>query len=168
MDYLYIDTDEDHVSLQFRDTKGDLRENENHQKNNWLITKPVYVYEGVENESPNGKRHRLVNPYYFCGVNTGEENKKFWDEIYQYLAGYYELETVKKVYVNSDGGSWIRAGMKQMAGVTHVLDKFHLEKYLTKLTSHMQDKELPKAAGAEYEVLSSKQILLSEKTDMEN
>ena len=41
--------------------------------------------------------------------------------------------------MNSDGGSWIKAGMKQIAGITHVLDEFHLEKYLTKLTSHMKD-----------------------------
>ena len=29
--------------------------------------------------------------------------------------------------------------MNRIAGVTHVLDEFHLEKYLTKLTSHMKD-----------------------------
>lgn len=138
-EYLYIDADEDHVSLQFRDKKGDLTESENHQKNNCLITKLVYVYEGVENESPKGKRHRLVNPYYFCDVNTGEGNKKFWDEIYKYLDSHYDLEHVKKIYVNSDGGGWIKAGMKQIAGITHVLDEFHLEKYLIKLTSHMKD-----------------------------
>lgn len=54
-EYLYIDADEDHVSLQFHEKKRDLTENENHQKNNCLITKLVYVYEGVENESPKGK-----------------------------------------------------------------------------------------------------------------
>ena len=139
VDYLYIDADEDHVSLQFREQKGDLTENENHRKNNCLITKLVYVYEGIENESPRGKRHRLVNPYYFSGVNSGEGNTEFWKEIYEYLDSNYELEHVKKVYVNSDGGSWIKAGMKQLAGITHVLDGFHLEKYLTKLTSHMKD-----------------------------
>lgn len=31
-----------------------------------------------------------------------------------------------------------------------------------------QAKELPKAAGDEYDVLSSSQIITSEKTDMEN
>lgn len=138
-DYLYIDADEDHISLQFREKKGDLRESENHQKNNCLITKLVYVYEGLENESPKSKRHCLVNPYYFCGVNSGEGNLKFWDEIYEYLESHYDLEKVKNVYVNSDGGSWIKAGMKRMEGVRHVLDEFHLEKYLTKLTSHMKD-----------------------------
>ena len=141
VDYLYIDADEDHVSLQFREKKGDLKKNENHQKNNCLITKLVYVYEGIENESPKSKRHCLTNPYYFCGVNNGDGNIQFWDEIYEYLDSHYELSKVKKIYVNSDGGSWIKAGIKRIAGVTHVLDEFHLEKYLTKLTSHMKDSQ---------------------------
>lgn len=139
VDYLYIEADEDHVSLQFREKKGDLKENENHQKNNCLITKLVYVHEGIENESPKSKRHKLVNPYYFCRVCSGKENEKFWDEVYEYIADYYDLSTVKKIYVSGDGGAWIKAGMKRIAGITYVLDEFHLEKYLTKLTSHMLD-----------------------------
>lgn len=78
VDYLYIDADEDHVPLQFRNKKGDLGENENRQKNNCLSAKLVYVYEGIENELPKSRRHRLVNPYHFCSVNTGEDNLKFW------------------------------------------------------------------------------------------
>jgi hypothetical protein len=139
VEYLYIDADEDHVSLQFREEKGDLIENENQQKNNCLITKLVYIYEGIEKESPKSKRHRLVNPYYFCGANTGEDNIRFWDEIYEYMDSHYDLDKVKKIYINSDGGSWIKAGMKRIEGITHVLDEFHLEKYLIKLTSHMKD-----------------------------
>lgn len=139
VDYLYIDADEDHISLQFREKKGDLEENENHQKNNCMIVKLVYIYEGIENESPKSKRHCLVNPYYFCGVNSGEGNIRFWDEIYEYLSNHYDLDKVKKIYINSDGGSWIKSGMNRIAGITHVLDEFHLEKYLIKLTSHMKD-----------------------------
>ena len=36
--------------------KGDLIENENHRKNNCLITKLVYVHEGIENEAPQSKK----------------------------------------------------------------------------------------------------------------
>lgn len=57
VDYLYIEADEDHASLQFREKRGDLKENENHQKNNCLITKLVYVHEGIEKEAPKSKRH---------------------------------------------------------------------------------------------------------------
>lgn len=59
----YIEADEDHASLRFREKKGDLTENENHQTNSCLITKLVYVHEGIEKEAPKSKRHKLINPY---------------------------------------------------------------------------------------------------------
>ncbi|MDD4434442.1 MAG: ISLre2 family transposase [Parabacteroides sp.] len=139
LEYLYIEADEDHASLQFREKKGDLEENENHQKNNCLITKLIYVHEGIEKEAPKSKRHKLVNPYYFCGTSYGEDNTEFWDEVYEYLDNHYDLSKVKKIYLSADGGGWIKSGMKRIAGITYVLDEFHLEKYLTKLTSHMKD-----------------------------
>lgn len=139
VDYLYIEADEDHVSLQFKEKKGDLTENENHQKNNCLISKLIYVHEGIEKESPKSKRHKLINPYYFCRVCSGKENERFWDEVYEYIVNHYDLSRVKKIYINGDGGSWIKSGMKRIAGMTYVLDGFHLEQYLTKLTSHMLD-----------------------------
>lgn len=33
----------------------------------------------------------------------------------------------------------MKAGKNRMEGITYVLDGFHLEKYLAKLTSHMKD-----------------------------
>ena len=139
IEYLYIEADEDHASLQFREKKGDLVENENHQKNNCLITKLVYIHEGIEKEAPKSKRHKLVNPHYFCGTSYGEENSEFWDELYEYISNHYDLDKVKKIYLSSDGGTWIKSGMKRIAGITYVLDEFHLEKYLIKLTTHMKD-----------------------------
>ena len=100
VDYLYIEADEDHVSLQFKEKKGDLIENENHQKNNCLISKLVYVHEGIERESPKSKRNRLINPYYFCRVCSGKENERFWDEVYEYIVNHYDLSRVKKIYIN--------------------------------------------------------------------
>lgn len=57
VDYLYIDADEDHVSLQFQKNKGDLMKGENGRKNNSVMAKLVYVYEGIEKEAPKSKRH---------------------------------------------------------------------------------------------------------------
>lgn len=139
VEYLYIDADEDHVSLQYKERKGDLKKLDNNQKNNCLITKLIYVYEGTESEAPQSKRKRLINPYYFCGVNSGDGNQRFWDEVYEYIDSHYDLSKVKKIYVNSDGGGWIKAGIKRISGAVHVLDGYHLEKYITKLTSHMKD-----------------------------
>lgn len=139
VDYLYIDADEDHISLQFREKKGDLVRSENHRKNNNAIAKLVYIYEGIEREAPLSKRHKLVNPYYFSRVCDGDANQKFWDEIFEYIDNHYELSTVKKIYLNADGGAWIKSGKNRIAGITYVLDEFHLEKSITRLTSHMQD-----------------------------
>ena len=165
VDYLYIDADEDHVSLQFHEKKGDLKKSGKHQKNNCLITKLVYVYEGIENESPKSRRHRLINPHYFCGVNSGKENLEFWDEIYRYLDSHYDLTKVKKIYVNSDGGSWIQSGMKRIAGVIHVLDAFHLEKYLTKLTSHMKDSQTDAANELRETIRSGTKAVFMEQVE---
>lgn len=139
VEYLYIEADEDHASLQFREKKGDLAEGGNHQKNNCLITKLVYVHEGVEPEAPKSKRYKLINPYYFCRVCDGKENEQFWDEIYEYIENHYDLAKVKRIYLNADGGGWIGAGRGRIRGLSYVLDGFHLQKYLTHLTSHMRD-----------------------------
>ena len=137
VEYLYIDADEDHISLQFRKEKGDIVENNHHQKNNGAIAKLIYVYEGIEKESEKSDRNCLINPYYFCRVCEGEENKKLWDEVYEYIEHTYDLEQVKKIYLNADGGGWITSGMRRMAGITYVLDEFHLSKYLKKITSYL-------------------------------
>ncbi len=139
VEYLYIDADEDHVSLQFREKKGDLVVGANHQKNNCVLAKLVYVYEGIEPEAPKSKRHRLINPHYFSGTYDGENNAKLWEEIYKYLERHYDLAKVKKIYLNADGGAWIKGGKNRIAGITSVLDEFHLQKYLLKMTGHMKD-----------------------------
>ncbi len=146
VNYLYIDADEDHVALQFREQKGDIVENERHQKNNGAMVKLIYVYEGMEEESVREKRHQLKNAYYFCRVCEGEENKQLWDEVYEYIEKTYDLSKVKKIYLNADGGSWITAGKRRIAGITYVLDEFHLRKYLQKITRNFpsQKDELEK------------------------
>lgn len=139
VELLYIDADEDHVPLQFKEKKGDLEVGENNWKNNCVLAKLVYVYEEIEPGSPKSKRHKLVNPHYFSGVYDGADNAKLWDEVYAYLDSHYELKKVKKIYLNADGGTWIRSGKKRIAGITSVLDEFHLQKYLLKMTGHMKD-----------------------------
>jgi len=139
VDYLYIDADEDHVALQFRDKKGDLVEAKNGNKYNSALAKLVYVYEGVEPEAPMSTRYRLINPYYFSGVYSGRDNGKLWDEVYEYLDAHYDLSKVKRIYLNSDGGAWIMAATKRFGGITKVIDGFHLNQYLLKMTRYLKD-----------------------------
>ena len=148
VEYLYIEADEDHIALQFNKRKGDLEISTNGRKNNCVISKLVYVHEGLKPESiinagtedeRNSKRWELISPHYFCRVCNGKENELYWDEIFNWINNHYDLAKIKKIYLNADGGSWIQAGSKRIDGITYVLDEFHLQKYVTKLTSHMLD-----------------------------
>lgn len=138
---LYIDADEDHVSLQYRDKKGDLTKGENGYKYNTMIEKLVYVYEGIETESPESKRHRLINPHYFCSDSTSEANEAFWARIYAYIDTHYEISRIEKIYINGDGGTWMEAGKQGISGVVVTMDEFHMQKYLSKITSHLRDSQ---------------------------
>lgn len=137
VDYLYIDADEDHVSLQFNEHKGDLTRSGDGRKDNGFITKLAYIYEGVEKEAPRSKRHKLINPHYFCGSTESETNEEFWNRIYRYIEDNYETEHLKGIYLNGDGGSWIKGSRNSISGITFVLDEFHMKKHLTSMTSHM-------------------------------
>lgn len=136
--FLYIEADEDHVALQYKEHKGDLTKNANGTKSNCLMTKLVYVHEGVEPDAPGSKRYYLINPFFF---SRGDEmsNDMFWDEVYQYVIDTYDIDSIEHIYLGADGGNWIKAGYKRLNGVQYVLDEFHIGKYLTKLTGHMKD-----------------------------
>ena len=141
------------MALQFNEKKGDIIKAENGVKNNGLAAKIVYVYEGKEKDSPKGGRRKLINCHYFCGTGDGQSNDAFWDAVYKYLERNYDLEKVKKIYLNADGGSWIKAGMKRIAGVTYVLNRFHLEKYLAKLVSHLKKEKREEALEELREII---------------
>lgn len=140
VDYLYIEADEDHFHLQFQNQKGDLEVGKNNRKNNGAITKLIYVHEGVVPERPGSKRYRLAGAHYFCR-GTKQPNADLWREIYDYMDATYDLERVKKIYINSDGGNWIKEGVKSIVGAKFVLDEFHLRKYVSKMVRHMLDTE---------------------------
>ena len=136
VDCLYIDADEDHVSLQYLEKKGDIVK----PRSNTSMPKIAYVYEGIEAIAPKSERMKLVCPKYFGGVYEGTKGvEMFWREIYDYLEATYDLAYVKHIYINGDGAGWIKNGRKWIAGATFVLDSFHLQKYIIAATSHLLD-----------------------------
>lgn len=80
-----------------------------------------------------------MNPHYFCRVT--DENAVLWDEVYAYIDATYDIQSIKKIYLNLDGGAWIKAGFKRLEGIQYVLDEFHLSKYILKMTAHMLDSQ---------------------------
>lgn len=132
--YLYIDCDEDHVSLQYLKKKGDIGKR---RHVNTIMPKIVYVYEGVTNE--NG-RNELINVRYFGGVYEGTDgNRMLWDEVWNYIDGTYDTERIKKIFINGDGAAWIKSGARLINKAKFVLDKFHMHKYIIGATSHLLD-----------------------------
>ena len=136
VEYLYIDADEDHVSLQYLEKKGDIEK----PRSNTSMPKIAYVYEGIEPEAPRSERFKLMNPKYFGGLYEGSKGvEMFWREIYDYISATYDLNAIKHIYINGDGAAWIKSGRKWISGATFVLDKFHMQKYIIAATSHLLD-----------------------------
>ena len=75
------------------------------------------MYEGVENETSNGKRHRLINPHYFSSESLNENNGKFWERVFDYIEDNYDIDHIKKIYLNGDGGQWIKGVNQYREGV---------------------------------------------------
>ena len=111
--YLYIEADEDHIHSQH-----------NEADKTGMIGKLVYVFEGKDEESP-GRR----------------ENARLWKEVDQYIQDHYDTEALKKVYISGDGGSWIKAGTDYVGHSVFVADRFHLMKYINRVSKYTLDEE---------------------------
>lgn len=148
--YIYIDADEDHVSLQYLEKKGDIPKG---KRVNTIIPKIIYVYEGINYEN---KKHELINPVYFGGLYDGtDKNQKLWNEVWDYISENYEVDEIKKIYINGDGAPWIKAGAKIINNSRFILDKFHMHKYIIAATSHLGE-EVELARGALYRAIKKK------------
>lgn len=131
--YLYIDADEDHVSLQYFNKKDDIKK----PHTNTIMPKLIYVYEGISHE--NG-RNELINKKYFGGVYEGGKGvEALWKEVAEYIEESYDTEKLIKIYINGDGASWIKSGQRILYKAKFVLDRFHMHKYIIGATSHLLD-----------------------------
>ena len=130
---LYIDADEDHVSLQYLEKKWDIKK----PRINTVMPKLIYVYEDVNFD---GSKHKLVNCHYFGGDYAGTEGTKaLWQEVMNFIEESYDEEVLEKIYINGDGADWIRTGAQMHAKAHFVLDRFHMHKYIISATSHLGD-----------------------------
>ena len=131
---LYIDADEDHVSLQYLEHKGDIKK----PRINTVMPRIIYVYEGVDTDEEG--RPKLINTKYFGGIYEGKDAiSKLWTEVLNYLNEAYDMECIDRIYINGDGASWIRSGEKIIPKSKFALDKYHMYKYIIAATSHLED-----------------------------
>lgn len=132
---LYINADEDHVSLQFHKEKGDLRRGKNGRKSNIFMPKLVYVYEDVALEGKSESRYRLVNRVCFTDKEVSEKPEALWERVMAYIDKVYDYDYLEQIYVIGDGASWIRGGVDVLGSkAKYVLDKFHLKKSMYQAT----------------------------------
>ena len=149
---LYINADEDHVSLQFNKKKGDLKVGANGYKSNTIEPRLACIFEGVEKESENSKRNKLVGKHYFSGVYKKVDD--IWEEVLEYIDAVYDEEYLEAIYIMGDGASWIKAGVDVLGAKCHfVLDKFHLNQAIMRAIGHLED-SVGDARAAIYDGIS--------------
>jgi hypothetical protein len=114
-DALHIFADEDHVAMQSGKSRN---------------VNIVTVSEGSK-EVCKG-RNGLIDPMHIQGYKIKPE--ELWDYVAALCDEKYDMSEVKKVYIHGDGASWIKGGTERFADAAHVLDAYHLNKYMKKLT----------------------------------
>ena len=128
VEYLYIEADEDHIHRQKSD-----------KKDGCMIGKLAYLFEGKKDVCT-GKR-KLIKPFYFGGLYPGDENARYWEEIDRYIQRHYDQNYLKAVYICSDGASWIKAGKDHIYKSVLVADRFHLMKYINRISRLTGERE---------------------------
>ncbi|MCR5474735.1 MAG: ISLre2 family transposase [Lachnospiraceae bacterium] len=141
---LHIVADEDHVSLQFNQTKGDLKHDANGNKINTVMPRLICLFEDVVDDAPEKSqkhRYRLVGKHYFSNTQTGPTaNYNFWKEVDEYIFANYDTEYLERIYIAGDGAPWIKSGVEILGAKSRFyLDKFHMMKYVNKSTTHLLD-----------------------------
>ncbi|MDD3318248.1 MAG: ISLre2 family transposase [Methanosarcina sp.] len=115
---LYIEADEDHVALQ---------------DGGHIEPKLIYVHEGRKKVGKD--RWKLLNVRYFSGVYNNSD--ELWVEVADYIDQAYDIDSIEKIYLSGDGASWIKNGLSWIKGSIYVMDRYHLSKYVTQATVHM-------------------------------
>lgn len=118
--YLYVEADEDHVSLQ------------NGRKSQ---VKLVYIHEGIEER---GGRRTPVNPRYLTWPSQ-QDNHLLWETVSRYIDRQYVSGDIDHIFLSGDCASWIRTGEEWLYPCVPVLDSFHTMKALRKLCGGKQE-----------------------------
>lgn len=117
LSYLYIQADEDHVSLQ----DGGI-----------AMPRLITVYEGNCQGVLKGKRK-------FGGIYDGDIDS-LWEEVTTYITNRYN--DLKRIYIMGDGANWIKKGLEWIPNSIYVADRFHIDKAINKLCVKNEEQKL--------------------------
>lgn len=115
---LHIDADEDHVTMV-----GGKKS----------IVPLISVYEGIEKH---GKRGVCRNVFHIS--EYGKSTEELWEQALTEIESRYELDGTK-IYLHGDGAAWIRKGLEWFPNSTFVLDKYHKNKEIPKMTAGLDN-----------------------------
>lgn len=149
-EYLYIEADEDHIHEQrgTAESKG-------------FLGKLIYIYEGKESLCAGKKK--LLMPFYQGGLYQGSEgNRILWEKVQAYIESHYNQEILKKVYISGDGAGWIKAGVNYVDRSVLVADRFHLMKYINRVSNLTLD-EANITKGRFYKYIYKNNLLATKK-----
>ena len=108
---LDIFADEDHVHLT---PKGQA------------IVPLVTITEGIDVSNP--KRHKTIHPIHVAAFGMAPD--AFKENVLAVLTERYDLDKVKQINIQADGGSWIQGLQQSIPHSRLVMDGYHLEKEL--------------------------------------
>lgn len=143
---LYIQADEDHVSLQ---------------DGNTAMPRLITIYE----ESRDGK---LIGKKKFGGIYTNDIDS-LWEEVYTYIENNYEYENISQIYIMGDGANWIKTGLEWLPRSIYISDRFHIEKavialcgkdnmeYITKIRTAMFEFDFKKVKEIGQKIVKEEQ-----------
>lgn len=98
--YLHIVADEDHVSAQFQEEKGDLPRDSRGNKINTIMPKLICLYEDIINvsgEVSENPRYKLIGKRYFSGTYVGSKaNEELWNQVARYIDTVYDTEYLEQ------------------------------------------------------------------------
>jgi hypothetical protein len=125
VDILYIEADEDHISLQDGSN---------------AISRLVYVHEGYKDEEEkenNESRSKLKNVHYISGEYR--ESEEIWLDVADYIYENYDIDNIEKIFIGGDGDPWIKEGLGWIPKSKFILDHYHLNDYIIKATAHAEE-----------------------------
>ena len=150
---LYIEADENHVSLQ------------KCNKNN-VLNKIIYVHKGKVQECKN--RKFLMNKQIFASNLKSTDD--LWIEVYDYIYSTYYITKIENIFILGDGARWIKTSLEWIENATYVLDEFHLNKAISVVSGGKRNKERYNKlkelvySGNKIEFLKEAKILIEKET----
>lgn len=107
---------------------------------NDIMTKSFVSFEGVEKVSKG--RNKLINRLVFTTYGKGA-----WQEYVDFLYSVYDSEKIKNIYILSDGGTWIKAGINELRTnseqiLKRLLCEFHYKQAIHRMTTDKDNREI--------------------------